>query len=167
MDGVAIHLRQRFNNGNDLPSRLHDLIRNDKSNVSGTNHDKLLPGKHAVDVHHRLCGTRSHHAWKIPAGKCQRFFACTCSDQDLVRLYRMRLIIADDAQLVVREEPVYNGIELNFDTCIKTFLKQFFAEMISTHACSVMAGAKELMDLLKKLATRTVVLIKYRYFAAC
>ena len=91
---ITVDLGLCLNQRHDICAALHQLIGNDESHISGTQHENLFPGQYAVVITHGLRCTCAHHARQCPAREADSVLCCACGDDDIFSVNGFQCVIA-------------------------------------------------------------------------
>ena len=161
MDTVAAHARRRVDERDNFAAGLHELERDDESDVARTDHEDALAGFDAVKVHHGLRGAGSDDARKRPTGEIQRVLGGTGRHENRIALDVLDRITETNDDLAIVIESDDGGVEHNGDARLVRLGKQLLADTETADFGAVLLGAEELMDLLEELTARARVLIEH------
>ena len=87
MYAVAADFGSGFYQGNHFAASLHQLIGNDKSYITGSQHNDFLTGLYSVYVDHGLSSAGAHNARCCPSLESYNVFLSACGQDDLFRLH--------------------------------------------------------------------------------
>jgi len=90
MHAVAPERRSRFDDRDYVRPGLHQLVRDDDTDIAGANDQDTLAWQHPVDIDKRLGASRRHHSRQYPTRKAKGILVRPCRQDEARRIDRIR-----------------------------------------------------------------------------
>ena len=101
MNPVASDAGRRVDDCSHLAARLHQLERDNESDVSGADHQNLLPRLNALQIHERLRRAGADDSRRIPSLERNHVFGGTGRNDDFIRFVMIYLFAVPDRHFFI------------------------------------------------------------------
>ena len=91
MNAIAANSWSCIHQCNHFTTCLQQLIADNQTNITRTQHQNLFPWSNAMQIHHGLCSTSTNYARQCPTIKSYHVFCCTRCNQNCIAFIMVNL----------------------------------------------------------------------------